>query len=315
MNGQLAGHPSWEVLVDQLVADHGTLSAVAERLIAGHPDETLESALRALRRLRGRGGLPGGKWGARVLRTFGLPASIDLRLRFMGSYHSRFVDLPVALCEDLIGLWDRPPVSDSRSGRSWIALARATLALRLRDYPAAAEHLALAAAQATDPQALVEATLGLAYLDARDAPEVVPASLDAVPELLTRVDPLEAHALRARQVGQIAHALNRAGRHAEATALTEALPDGPEVGAYARAKRANGLAYGLWKLGRADEAAVQARLAATWAGDAGQVRVRAMALTLLAQILDGTDEGRLARERARAVGVALGDAVLVVRAR
>src|SRR4029077_2450615 len=103
--------------------------------------EDVESITRALRRLRTRGCLPGGKWGERLLRTFGLPASVDARLRFMGSYPSRFVALPVPLCSDLVQLWDRPPTSESRAGRLWLALARSTLALRARDYGEAGEQL------------------------------------------------------------------------------------------------------------------------------------------------------------------------------
>jgi hypothetical protein len=47
--------------------------------------------------------------GHRLLATFGLPRDVDDRLRFMGSYHARFIDLPVSLCAALVQLWDRPP--------------------------------------------------------------------------------------------------------------------------------------------------------------------------------------------------------------
>ena len=108
--------------LDGLIAEHGSLVAVSERLTATHGwREDVESITRALRRLRARGSLPGGKWGERLLRTFGLPGSVDARLRFMGSYHSRFVDLPVSLCLDLVQLWDRPPTSESRRVRAWRA--------------------------------------------------------------------------------------------------------------------------------------------------------------------------------------------------
>ena len=103
--GQISGQPSWAVYLDDLVAEHGSLAALGERLAATHGwREDVESITRALRRLRTRGCLPGGKWGERLLRCFGLPASVDARLRFMGSYHSRFVDLPVPLCSDLVQL-------------------------------------------------------------------------------------------------------------------------------------------------------------------------------------------------------------------
>ena len=123
--GQNYGQPTWGVYLGGLIAEHGSLVAVSERLAATHGwRDDVESITRALRRLRQRGSLPGGKWGDRLLRTFGLPASVDARLRFMGSYHSRFVDLPVPLCADLVQLWDRPPTNESRAGRLWLSLAR-----------------------------------------------------------------------------------------------------------------------------------------------------------------------------------------------
>ena len=136
------GQPDWGDLIDALVEAHGSLATVAERLAAerGHIDH-LGSVERALRRLRARGGQPGGQWGARVLRTFGLPLSIEDRLRFMGAYHSRFVDLPVPLCVDLVGLWDRPPVNEGRTGRLWLGLARLNLAFRGRDLDEAAQSV------------------------------------------------------------------------------------------------------------------------------------------------------------------------------
>src|SRR5690606_37253172 len=90
--GQNSGQPTWAVYLDALVEEHGSLAAISERLAAlGGWRDDVDSITRALRRLRQRGSLPGGKWGDRLLRAFGLPADIDARLRFMGAYHSRFV--------------------------------------------------------------------------------------------------------------------------------------------------------------------------------------------------------------------------------
>ena len=124
----------WAGYVDGLIAEHGSLAAVCERLgaIRGYRED-VESVGRALRRLRARAGLSGGAWGERLLRTFGLPRPVEARLRFMGQYHSRFVDLPLPLATDLVQLWDRPPTSESRIGRLWLSLARVTLALRADD--------------------------------------------------------------------------------------------------------------------------------------------------------------------------------------
>ena len=122
---------TWASLLDDLVARHGTLASVAEQLAETRNfTEDIGSIERALRRLRARGSRPGGKWGAALVRRFGLPGAVDRRLRFMGSYHSRFVDLPVPLCADLVTLWDRPPTSESKAGRLWLSLARATMRAR-----------------------------------------------------------------------------------------------------------------------------------------------------------------------------------------
>jgi hypothetical protein len=311
--GQPAGVAlDWGAYVDALVAEHGGLATVAERLAANRRfTDDVESIARALRRLRGRGTLPGGKWGDRLLATFGLPRPVDVRLRFMGSYHQRFVDLPAPLCLDLVQLWDRPPTSESKLGRRWLSLARAIVATRTGDEDAAAAHLATAAAIVDDDVAgQVEVALGLAHVASRAAPAVVPTILDAVPALLARLDGDDADCLRARHVGQVAHALNHAGDLAAALALHLALPDLPTTAPFARSRRANGLAYAHHRRGDRAAALVHARAAATFAGDAGHVRLRAMALLMIARIAGADAEGRAAHARATAIATALADDVL-----
>lgn len=301
--------------LDDLVAEHGSLAALGERLAATHGwREDVESITRALRRLRTRGCLPGGKWGERLLRCFGLPASVDARLRFMGSYHSRFVDLPVPLCGDLVQLWDRPPTSESRVGRLWLALARVTLAFRAQVLDEAAEHLRVAKAIAAgEPAAQIEVALGESLIDARAHPTRAAASLRDVPGWLAQLDGEEADCLRARHVGQLSHALNQAGAIDEAEALHLALPDLPTTPAFARSRRANGIAYGRFRHGDVEAALQHARLAARHAGDAGHVRLRAMALLMVARVAPHEPEGAEALLRARAIGHALADATLLAR--
>jgi hypothetical protein len=284
--GQNSGQPTWGVYIDGLVAEHGSLAAVSERLAATHAwRDDVESITRALRRLRLRGSLPGGKWGDRLLRTFGLPASVDARLRFMGSYHSRFVDLPVPLCTDLVQLWDRPPTSESRAGRLWLSLARATLALREQAAEEALGHLATARTIAGgDAAAQVEVALGESVLASRDAPAVAAAALAEVPALLATLGGDDADCLRARYVGQVSHAWNHAGEIDRAEALHRELPDLPTTHPFARSRRANGIAYGRFRHGDVVAALEQARLAARYAGDAGHVRLRAMALLMVARV-------------------------------
>lgn len=304
------------MFLDELVAQHGSLVAVSERLAAtsGWKDD-VASITRSLRRLRLRGSLPGGKWGERLLRTFGLPASVDARLRFMGSYHSRFVDLPVPLCTDLVLLWDRPPTSESRVGRLWLSLARSQLALRTGDTADATLHLENARPLATDdPAAWVEVALGLSLIDSKARPGEVAAVLEQVPAKLAQVEePEHADCLRARHVGQVSHALNHAGEIDRAEALHQALPDSPTTHPFARSRRANGIAYGRFRHGDIDGALHHARLAARYAGDAGHVRLRAMALLMIARVAPDAAESGEARERARVIARALEDTILLKR--
>ena len=126
---------------------------------------------------------------------------------FMGQYHSRFVDLPVPLATDLVQLWDRPPTTDSRTGRLWLSLARATLALREGGHEEAEQHFAAAAASAAgDAAGQIEVALGGAFLDSHACPQEMPAALAAVPGLLAEVTGPDADCLRARYAGQLAHA-------------------------------------------------------------------------------------------------------------
>ena len=313
--GQNSGQPTWGVYLDGLVAEHGSLAAVSERLAATHAWlEDVESITRALRRLRLRGSLPGGKWGDRLLRTFGLPGSVDARLRFMGSYHSRFVDLPVSLCGDLVQLWDRPPTSESRAGRLWLSLARATLALRAREDVEAAAHLRTARAVAIgEPAAQIEVALAESLLASREHPATPSPALADVPGWLAQLTGDDADCLRARHVGQLSHALNHAGELARAEALHQALPDTAATHPFARSRRANGLAYARFRRGDLEGALHHARLAARHAGDAGHVRLRAMALLMVARAAPDRPEGDEARSRARAIASALEDATLLAR--
>lgn len=315
---------AWDTYVDGLVAEHGSLAALAEQLAAhrGHVED-VESVARALRRLRARGTHPGGVWGDRVLSSFGLPTSVDARLRFMGQYHSRFADLPVPLGLDLVQLWDRPPTNQSREARVWLSLARATLALRARRFDDAAQLLVAARRLApTDPRARVELALALGVLETRAAPHVAGPSLAAVPqdlaalaELVTqgRATTVELDCLRARYVGQEAHALHHRGEHGAALGLHAALPDQPTTHPFARSRRANGLAFAEHGLGDDARAIVEARRAATFAGDAGHVRLRAMALLMIARVAPDASEADDARARARAIADALDEPTLRAR--
>lgn len=311
---------SWADHVAWLVEAHGSLSAVAERLSAlrGYEDDvaTIE---RALRRLRARGQRDGGAWGARLLAAFGVPGAVDARARWMGAYHSRFTDLPLPVCRDLVRLWDRPPVSDAPASRVWLALAHATCALRGNEPDAAAVHLrrARASIAKAPPEARVEIHLVEAFLASR-------ADIPAVPGLLARVEPLLAEpmpsqdraCLYARWIDQRAYEKNRVAEgkppdNAGAESLYRTIP---EDGAppFALCRRASGLAYARWKQGFPGEAASFARRACDHAGDGGHLRLRAMALNMLARITTGP-ESDAARARAAAIAASLDDEALRMR--
>jgi hypothetical protein len=314
-HGQNSGQPDWGTLLDALVAEHGSLATLAQRLVEGGVDQDVTSAERGLRRLRGRGPSPGGVWGERLLRTFGLPAEITERLRFMGSYHSRFEDLPVPLAADLVALWDRPPQRESRAGRVWLALAGAHLALRRRDPESARRSLERArSADSPDLRARVEGALGLALLESQAAPGVAPPSLARVPDCLAQLEGDDADCLRARYVGQLAWTAFRAGDLDGAERLFRGLPARADTHPFAASRRANGLAYSLHRRGLASEALHFAQEAVRTAGDGGHVRLRAMGLLMVARVSPDERERAEARQRALRIGLALEDAVLVHRA-
>jgi hypothetical protein len=322
--GQEPGQPplglEWSDYVDWLVETHGTLAAVAERLasLRGYTDD-VTSVERALRRLRSRGQLAGGTWGARALAAFGLPSPADARLRWMGAYHSRFTDMPVGFCMDLVRLWDRPPVSESPRAATWLALAHASSSLRSADDAAAKDHLRRARASlgVAPPEARAELLLVEAFMASRDDVDAVPELLAAVGPLLD--EPMPAHdraCLFARWIDQRAYDLNRGrdGRGPDYAASEALYRSIPTSGAppFVLCRRANGLAYARWRQGHADEAAALAREACRHAGDGGHVRLRAMTLSMLSRIVEG-DEGAAARARADVIVAALEDESLRLR--
>lgn len=309
---------SWGDYVEWLVATHGTLAAVAERLAAlrAYKDDAA-SIERALRRLRTKGQAAGGSWGTRVLGAFGLPGAADARTRWMGAYHSRFVDLPVPLCLDFVRLWDRPPVSEAPAARMWLGIAHATCALRAADIPSAKEHHRRARASfALGPvDARAELLLAEAFIASRDEKDRVTGLLDEAQPLLAEPMPDDDRAcLHARLVDQRAYDINKSGDFAKAEALYRALPESG-VPAFALCRRANGLAYARWKQDAKDEAVAFAKEAVRHAGDGGHLRLRAMSLSMLGRILGANAVGNAAKARAHAIVTELDDEGLRLRFR
>jgi len=296
----------WAAYLDALVSEHGTLTALAETLAPTTPASTE----RALRRLRARGTRDGGQWGQRLLRRFGLPGEVLRRLAWMGAYHSRFTDLPVSVCADLIRAWDHPPVTAAPEARVWLALARASVAQRAHDTGAMAAATAEARRDEAHapPEARIERRLADDFVatKARERDLTLLGEVEAALPLVA--DPDTAAVLRARWVDHHAFRRNASGDHAGAEALYRSLPEiGPP---FARARRCNGLAYAAWRSGRADEALAHAADAARHAGDGGHVRLRAMALLMVLRIRPGDQH---AQSRVAAMAELLDDETLRVR--
>jgi hypothetical protein len=302
----------WGAYVTWLVQRHGTLAAVADALAAqrGHA-ESQATIERALRRLRGREGRDGGTWGLRVLRAFGVPHDVTSRVRWMGQYHTRFSDLPRALCLELLRPWDRPPVSESPA-RAWVQLGLAGVALRGREAERAHEHLRQAE-RAAEGLARLEWLLASSFAVSRGQPDEARARVEEAERLVTALAMSEDDraCYRARCVDHHGWHDNVVRRdHAAARARYEALPpDGPP---FARVRRDNGLGWSLLRLGDRAGAHACAVRAVEAAGDGGSLRLRAMALSLLAATLEGV-AAEAVRGRAKAIAERLDDEALRVR--
>lgn len=311
--GHDPGRPfDWCDYVAWLVERHGSLAAVAEALAAprGHT-ESLGSIERGLRRLRNRTGPDGGVWGRRALRVFGLPDDVGSRVRWMGQYHTRFSDLPRALCLELLRPWDHSPLAGSPL-RAWVQLGLASVALRGREHALAGEHLRQAERAAEGPSRL-EWLLAHTFWRGREGVDQTEALVTEA-EQLTEALPLTADdraCYRARCVDHRGWVHNRIHRdHAAARELYAALPvDGPP---FARVRRDNGLGWSRLKLGDVEGAQACARRAVEAAGDGGSLRLRVMALSLLAATLEGPP-AEAARTRAAQIAERLDDEVLRVR--
>lgn len=313
--GHASGHFAWADLIADLVERRGSLAAVALHLAEQRAfAEDVESVERGLRRLRGRGVKDGGVWGERVLRVFGLPSALADRLRWMGQYHSRFTDLPASIAAELLRPWRRPPVSQSPA-RIWLLLGEMNLVLRRRGDARALLQTALHLAPRAEPVAQVELALVEAFVVTRSDPARARAAIDRAEAILPAVaDPHDHACLFARWIDQVAYGLNRpttgAPDYRGGLALYERIPaDGP---LFARCRRENGLGWTKLKLGDRAAAEQHARASVEAAGDAGSLRLRAMALNLLARATRG-EASRAAKDRALAIAQRLEDEALAVR--
>jgi hypothetical protein len=106
---------TWAEYVERWVEDCGGWLPLADQLIhrAGDRVEVPsdpQTVERGLRRLAKREHKPGGQYGRWMMRFFGVTSPIEHSVRWLGTYHARFADLPSGLRLEQLALWNRPPV-------------------------------------------------------------------------------------------------------------------------------------------------------------------------------------------------------------
>lgn len=311
-------------LVEHYVSKFGGWAALADELIrrlrsAGRSPPALDTVQKGLRRLTRRPAGDGGQYGRWLVKHFGIPRTMEARLRFVSAYHSRFSDLPSSLRLDQLRLWDRPPISESPLA-VWVHVGLASVWHRMQQPERCLERMALAEPLAA--QVGGHARMEVSLMGARLASDAGDDARTA--EHLTEVGAMlddaaqddETLCYRARWVGQRAFQHTRGnaqGRFEDAYAWFAALPEDAGV-PFVSYRRNAGMAYQSWKLGRTDEAVALALRAADHAGDGGFVRFRVMAYNLLARMHQGSDATHW-RARARALAESIEDLHLMAVSR
>ncbi|CAN5417633.1 hypothetical protein BH09MYX1_BH09MYX1_29320 [soil metagenome] len=307
---------TWERYVELLVSEAGGWAPLADALIhkargRGPSDRT--TVEKGIRRLAARGQRPGGQYGRLLIESFGVPRVVEDWARWMGQHHSRFADLPVPLREAELLRWNRPPIAESAAA-SWIQIGLASCALRRGDALAAIGLLTRAKLRALRTGGALEAEHLL--FDARLLRgEGDDASADALLVRAGRVigslSKAEFPAYGARLADQHAYAIlhptKGEPRIADALSVYRSIPELDDP--FVAFRRAHGIAYCTWKLGKIKDARVAARAAVEHAGDAGQIRFRVLALDLLSHLVDD-EEAESLRGRARRMARALSEGEL-----
>jgi hypothetical protein len=313
---------TWADYVARWVDDCGGWLPLADQLIH-RAGEAVEIALdpqtveRGLRRLARRGHKPGGQYGRWMLRFFGFTSPIEQWVKWLGTYHTRFADLPCGLRLEQLALWNRPPVSESPLA-CWILVGIASAHYSRLDLAASDMWLGRAEdrVRAAGPAAEIEVGLLRAQLlidrNDREAASRLVETLDA---RLAAVLPAEQPPYRARvqDLRALHYTRPPPGLMPDierARELYAAIPDSPIP--FVSFRKAVGLAYCAWRLGDIDEAVRLAQRAADDAGDGGLVRMRVMALNMLSRVLAG-DEASVINERAHRMATALEDEDLLRR--
>jgi hypothetical protein len=315
---------TWAEYVDRWVDDCGGWLPLADQLIhratgaveiAADP-QTVE---RGLRRLARRGHQPGGQYGRWMLRYFGFTSPVERLVRWLGTGHSRFSDLPCGLRLEHLSLWNRPPVSESPLV-VWVYVGTASAHGSRLDREACAHWLGRAEphARAAGINAELEVGLLRAQLDMelgnRAAADARHLALDATLRAAD-LSVVDAQCYRARLQYQRAVMCTRpadgdAPDLAQARAHYDAIPESTIP--FVSFRRSVGLAYCAWKRGELDEATRLARRAVDDAGDGGLIRMRVAALNMLSRVLS-PESAAVVNERARRMAAQLGDEELMQR--
>ncbi len=320
----------WAEVVDGLARQFGGIGELAKQLQLCAPKEakiptdttTIERGLRRLKRLEHTQGNKYGRW---LLRCFGLPISLRRWAKEMGQYHSRWHDLPAADRWEQLQLWNRPPLSESREG-IWIQLGLASLAYRMGDMEQLTRYLTLAALLSphAEPSAIIELLLFKARLagdqkniqTARDYLEEAARILKLESPSSHPNDPTDTLCYSARILDQLAYLASHPP-HNNPNAIHDALHLYNQISCetfcpFAAFRRHWGRAWCLWRLGDLPSAEHEGFLALESAGDGGYLRLRIMALKLLAHIITKTDPRRTAfLNRALSIATQLKDTQLI----
>ena len=315
---------SWGEYVERWVHDRGGWLPLADQLIHRAGDRVdvpadPQTVERGLRRLARRGHKPGGQYGRWMLRLFGVTSPVEQWVKWLGTYHTRFADLPSGLRLEQLSLWNRPPIAESPLV-CWIELGIAMAHHSRADVDAcqawlarAERHVAAAGVTAEIELHLVRGELAtlrgdhaalahhLALVDERLATTQLPDT-DVLP-YRARLEALRAARFTRPPAGEAVD-LERA------RACYAAIPDAAIP--FVAFRRYLELAYCAWQLGETGEAEQLARRAIDEAGDGGLVRMRVMALNLLSRIVPPAEAPPLV-ERMQRLASALEDEALLRR--
>ena len=289
---------TWGEYVERWVADCGGWLPLADQLIhrargAVEIADDPQTVERGLRRLSRREHQSGGQYGRWMLRFFGFTSSIERLVRWLGTGHSRFSDLPCGLRLEHLSLWNRPPVAESPLV-CWVLVGIASAHFSRLDHDVCEHWLARAERHVAGagPNAQLEVGLLRAQLALERGDRTSADTCHDALELLLRdavLGPVDRECFQARLQHQRSMMYTHPSHGAAAPDISlvracyEAIPESAIP--FVSFRRSVGLAYCAWKSGDRETAIELARRAADDAGDGGLIRMRVMALNMLSRVV------------------------------